>query len=144
MTPPRSREASHRRFSWALQIKSWELDEYGWGRNFGQREQDMQQPKGVKELSLFRDHRYSRDGTKKGGCPGKARARQEWQDVVGLKRTRGATHEGSWLPRWRVCLHQKSSGTPLRILSRGVTWLDLHFRDHSSKSVEGELEAGPD
>ena len=39
------------------------------------------------------------------------------------------------------CLHHRGYGTPLRTLCRGVTWLDLHFRDNS---VEGDLETESD
>ena len=39
------------------------------------------------------------------------------------------------------CLHQRGYGTPLRTLCRGVTWLDLHFRDNSA---EGDLETKSD
>lgn len=68
----------------------------------------------VKKFSLFRDHNYT------------------------LRRLERR------VPRWKTCLHQKSYGTPLRILCKEITWLDLYFTAHSNNSVKGELEGGPD
>ena len=131
MTPPERGKEFQRRLSWALKLlkEVAKLISMDGAQIPGEENRMCKSPKVWKNPACSGVYKYSHtDETMMGRLPRKGKGGKKTKWKVGLNRSRQAKHEKPWLPRCsRTSLHQRSYGTPLRILCRGVTWLGLHF-----------------
>lgn len=142
MTPPERREASGD-INLSLEnlkekITKW-ISVFGGGFwNSGQRSKIYKSARVWKSSTHSGVYKYSTRKKLRRVLFRRDRVGRERKDVWAWREQEEPNHESPWLPS------SKSHRAPLSIFCRGVTWLELHFRDNSRNTVEGVQEAGPD
>lgn len=142
MTLPERGKEFQRRLNWALKLlkEVAKLTSVDSAQIPGKENRMRKSPKVWKKPACSGVYKYSHsDETMMGRLPRKGKGGKKMKWKVGFNRSRQAKHEKPCLPRCRTSLHQRSYGTPLRILCRGVTWLDLHFLETILATVWREI-----